>query len=121
MISVVRDTQRRGHVQVRARSRAHLDRLRTALHLEGFVVSRSPRGDYRYRASMSTEQWVGIARRLAAEVGNYANFKAESGRLRQEDDPDYVELLHRVWELCAEYQEKLESQRHVVKTLETNP
>src|SRR5260221_8891595 len=75
--SVVRDAERAGHVLVRARARADINNLYRA-HRQSCPSMTPPSSDeardYRYRLSISREDWIKLAGKLAEEV-DYPNFK----------------------------------------------
>jgi len=75
--SVVTDTQRKGRMVIRARTKADIDNLFTR-HKTNCPTMDPPTSDeardYRYRLSISQKDWIKLAGKLAEEV-DYQNFK----------------------------------------------
>ncbi len=90
------DTDR---IMVRARLRAHLERLAEAYpeHLGGCTISESSNTDYRFRIFVDKASWVCVVAALANEL-DYDNFKNEAARLHGHGS-GYLRALHDVWEI----------------------
>ena len=67
----------RGNVQIRARDRNDLERLRLRCRqqLAEAVIVDTPHADYPYRMIVQLATWTVVAARLAADAGDYTNFK----------------------------------------------
>ncbi len=86
-----------GRVQVRARARRDLERLKALTACRARIL-RTPDRDYPYRIYVTAAQWTKIAAKLASAVGGYSNFKARVGAV----DKGRADLYHRVWEVFAD-------------------
>jgi hypothetical protein len=69
-LSVVKDTKRPGHLQVRARKRQHI----VNAFPDRVPISHTPKGDYRWRVSVPADLWAEV---VAARIRaiDYDNFK----------------------------------------------
>ena len=86
-------------VMVRARRKAHLERLRQRCSaLAGAEIVSLPHRDYRYRITIPKATWTSVVLELAQEQ-EWSNFKSESARFQGADGADYVNALHRVWDV----------------------
>lgn len=86
-------------VMVRARRKTHLERLQQRCPaLAGVAIVSLPHRDYRYRIIIPKATWTSVVLELAQEQ-EWSNFKSESARFQGADGADYVNALHRVWEV----------------------
>lgn len=83
-------------IMVRARAKQHAERLIKALPADQRpeLVETPPPADYRWRVTVTREQWVYLAARFAAEVA-YLNFKSEAGK--RGHPKGFMRTLHDVW------------------------
>ena len=95
---------KRDRIQIRARCRRHLESLKKRFPFLLGGILELPDADYRYRVETDRESWIATAGDLAAEI-DYGNFKEEVGHRFGAGD-DYVGLLHEVWDLGYEYQQR---------------
>lgn len=97
--SVVSDFNQPGAVIVRARSREHLELIKSRFDgldwLKGREIIETPHADYRFRMSVSRTGWGLICQWLTEEI-DYPNFKQRvydrNGRC------EYTHALSDVWE-----------------------
>jgi len=82
----------RGNVQVRARSRDDLVALRRRFGLAQ-RIKETPHADYPYRVVIPLRTWTACARKLAADVARYKNFKDAV----KATDPYRADVYLRVW------------------------
>lgn len=115
--SVVNARKGRGHVtepldpdtlQVRARSRAHLENIIARFDaLHGSEIIETPRADYLFRILVPRDVWGDIAGDLVGEI-TYDDFKGECGRrhesLVESPSDDYIDALHKAWHTMNEFQ-----------------
>jgi len=90
--SIVRARPGSAGVQVRARTRADLERLLAVFKVRASIVA-TPRADYPYRIEVSQRVWLRIAVGLARRAKTYANFKNAASAV----DPRRLGVLHEVW------------------------
>lgn len=88
--------KRLGRVMIRARVRSHLLSLRRATGLQG-PIHKTPKSDYAFRMSVSTENWARASRILAAESAAIDNFKACADEAAQRGELD--------WQTASAYHE----------------
>ena len=88
-------TAGRRKVQIRARVRDHLERLKSAFRkqLRGPIIE-TPDADYRYRIIAGRDAWQKVASQLADEI-DYPNFK--NAVFNEFGQDNYETALHRVW------------------------
>ncbi len=91
-----------GRVQVRARARRDLVRLKALTACRARIL-KTPARDYPYRIYVTAAEWSKIAARLATSVNGYDNFKA---RVALGGDRTRAELYHRVWAVFADIEEE---------------
>lgn len=94
-----------GHseVMVRARSRTHLENLKSRFSLlAALEIQEWPHRDYRFRLITSKTDWVTIASELAKEQ-KWSNFKSEVAK-HLSTDSKYKKSLHEVWEVMRQLQ-----------------
>jgi len=74
--SATMSTVKLGHIQVRARTREHLERLMEALpkELNRSKIVETPAADYRWRIVMTPAKWTLCMMKLAEDI-DYSNFK----------------------------------------------
>jgi hypothetical protein len=83
-------------VQVRARLKSHLRKLKRRFELPQRIIETTYR-DYRYRIVMPKEQWVWVVSEIAREQ-TWGNFKDEAAiRNPGRDGDEYLKALHKVW------------------------
>lgn len=102
--SVVIDNQHEGRMLIRARCRADIFNLYNDHHEALSSMTRpasDPTRDYRWRLSVSREEWLILATRLADAV-NYSNFKSACHK-RPDQDSKAGALLH-VWGIMSDLQ-----------------
>ena len=90
-------------VMVRARSRQHLESLKTRFpntELGNAEILKSAGTDYEYRLVIPKAAWVAILSDLAMEQ-TWSNFKNEAARFdrTKRGSGRYLKALHRVWEI----------------------
>lgn len=94
-------------MQVRFRVLEHLEAFRKNYGLKGETVH--TRGtDYPCRVITTSENWIRVAAAIAAESGNYGNFKSAAGGNGQKSVNRYTNALHDVWEIMGHCQLKVE-------------
>jgi hypothetical protein len=92
-------------MMIRARCVSHLERLQKRFSaLADARIKRLPDHDYRYRLIVRKELWTAIVSQLVEEQ-IWSNFKNEVGRFQCAPGRDYVDALHRVWEVMRDLQE----------------
>ena len=89
-----------GELNVRARVIEDLERLLKKLHMDDADIVVSRNSDYRYRVTLSAEQWASYAAGEAATI-DYANFKNSVG----DNDPDRSSAYMKCWEALYLFQE----------------
>ena len=74
--SATLSTTTRGHIQVRARTKEHLQRLMDALpdELKQSKIIETPNADYRWRIVMTPSKWTVCMMKLSEDI-DYSNFK----------------------------------------------
>lgn len=91
-------------VMVRARSRGHLENLRTRFdHLAPYKIVEIANRDYGFRMIMPKEDWVKALDEMAREQ-EWSNFKDECHKNRIEVGNEYISCLHRVWSVMLSLQ-----------------
>lgn len=90
-VSIVSHRDRPGDCLVRARVRAHIERL---FPDQAASITEDPNADYRYRLVASKERVVGVVSRYITEGLTYDNFKAAQD---PEKDHRWIDFLHRIW------------------------
>lgn len=89
-------------LMVRARDRRHLESLQKRFaQLSSIPIVDTLQTDYRFRMVVPKQVWVDVARDLAAEI-DYGNFKSRAHS--RTDDDQYVDALHKVWEVMMNLQ-----------------
>lgn len=85
-------------VTIRARKRAHLVALLTALNkrLDIKRIASTPANDYPFRVVLPKEVAAAMLQTLVLEQ-TWHNFKDETKRFKAGKDENYVSLLHEVW------------------------
>jgi hypothetical protein len=89
-----RDDRGEQRIQIRARDRKDLDRLRGVWPALGPTIA-TPIGDYQFRAIIDRDAFAEGMASLAYGV-NYRNFKSAVGRI----DPKREHVYHDVWQAC---------------------
>lgn len=93
-------------LQVRARSRRHLELLSENFGLlRGYRIIETPTADYRFRIVVRRTVWAKVMATLAIEL-TYPNFKNECHGNRELED-EYVDALHRVWGVGSDLQRRV--------------
>ena len=84
--SVVDKGDREGYLCVRARVRSDLENLLKLESLAGYAddVIETDNSDYRFRVSITREDWITASSTLAAEI-DYPNFKTAVGERQGHD------------------------------------
>lgn len=91
-------------IMVRCRAKEHADKLVQALpEAPPELVETPPPADYRWRVTITREQWVYFAARCAAEVAYY-NFKNTTSK--EKHPPGYMSALHGIWSDLLSVQDK---------------
>lgn len=103
--SVTQTPDRKDLIQIRARSRKHLENLKKAFPiLERSPVVQTPDADYRFRVICKRWRWEKLAQELAAGI-DYDNFKGKvmsAGWAR-----DMIGELHDIWHVMHAFQQRL--------------
>lgn len=86
-------------MQIRARVKDHLLRLKSRLGLRNKVIHTN-KADYLYRIIVSEGVWLKVAAQLSLDALDYSNFKKEAAAEFGINDP-YVVALHNVWAQMA--------------------
>lgn len=99
-------------IQIRARNRDHLVRLRDRMarigdgeggYLRGGDILETPEADYQWRMIVAPETWVRIMADVSFEV-DYSNFKGRCGEQDWADFMVWMTVLHDVWSVLNSYQ-----------------
>lgn len=102
--SVTQSAQRRDLIQIRARAEKDLASLKaTYPHLDRSPIIETPEADYQFRIVVQRWKWELIAGKLMADI-DYSNFKGKMATLEQQRDK--LGMLHDIWHLHHEYQER---------------
>ena len=101
--------QRTGTVQVRARSRADLNRLRRRFDIGQRLIS-TLQADYPFRMILPVRVWQKIAAKLAADAARYKNFKNEVAKISTSRAGTYHEVWERLKEIEGEGDSGLENE-----------
>ena len=104
--SATLSTVKLGHIQVRARTKEALERLKTALpdELGQAKIIETPQADYRWRIVMTPSKWTVCMMKLSEDI-DYSNFKNACATAGLD-----TRAHHRVWSIM--YDEQREEQRH---------
>lgn len=94
---------RNGDTYLRARSKNHLQRLRTRFpQLQQHTqLEHTPKRDYPWRQRVPALWWANMLRDLALEQ-DWSNFKDEAGRCHGKSSK-YARTLHQIWSLCFDF------------------
>lgn len=97
-------------IMVRARARAHAERLVQSLpeHERPEIVETPPPADYLWRVTLTRAQWVFLVAKFAADIA-YLNFKSEAHK--REHPPGYMSALHALWGDMLKVQDDLGGSR----------
>lgn len=95
-------------VMVRARSREHLEGLRERFSntpIAAAPILSDAGTDYKFRVIIPKAEWASILSQMATEQ-TWSNFKNEASRFShaQHSSNRYVDALHDIWHVMAEYQ-----------------
>jgi hypothetical protein len=91
-------------VMVRARRKAHLQKLQSRFQLIAPAeIVTLPERDYRYRLIVPKAAWVAVSAELAEEQ-DWSNFKDEAARFQGTSGADYICALHAVWDVMYSIQ-----------------
>ncbi len=102
--SVTQSTQRRDLIQIRARAEKDLASLKAAYpHLDRSPIIETPQADYRWRLVVQRWKWETVAAKLTSDI-DYSNFKGKIATI--ENQRDKCGMLHDIWSLHNEYQER---------------
>ena len=103
--SVTQTPDRSDLIQIRARSRKHLENLKRAFAvLERSKIIMTPDADYRFRVVCKRWRWEKLAEDLSKTI-NYSNFKGRvmsAGWARE-----MIGQLHDIWGIMHTFQVKL--------------
>jgi len=91
-------------IQIRARAEKDLQALKAAYpHLDRSPIIETPQADYRWRLVVQRWKWETVAAKLTADI-DYSNFKGKIATI--ESQRDKSGMLHDIWALHNEYQER---------------
>jgi hypothetical protein len=101
-------------LMIRGRRKAHLQKLQARFPLiaDAEIVSLQNR-DYRYRIIVPKDEWLKIITEMAREQ-TWSNFKSEAAQFQGTDGSEYVDAMHRVWDMMYGLQ-RSENQRLLVQ------
>jgi hypothetical protein len=94
-------------IMVRTRARMHAQRLIDALPedvTKPGLVETPPPADYRFRVTVTREQWVYLVAKFAAEIA-YPNFKNEASK--RPHPVGFMSALHGVWSKLLGFQDDM--------------
>jgi hypothetical protein len=91
-------------MMIHARRKAHLEHLQCRFPaVAALPIVALRERDYRYRLIVPKAEWTVIMGALAAEQ-KWSNFKNEAARFQGVAGSEYVNALHRVWEVMYDLQ-----------------